>query len=330
MSALSPARRSPWLQQRPHLPAVELCTTGIIDRYRGKTSTFSKPANDLGAGRHALSDSLGPPVPLTSHCTSSRTDSLDQTSVSSCLTFAVSELPNELILSVLSYVSPDPMQTGRRERFRFPYYMRANDYHQQRVEFLLPLSMTCRAVRLRLLPWIWQRIEVFSLDRKRQEDRMRRPKTIMSALRTDPGLAMNVKYLHPFIRPGSGLICVPQRFLTIHLTYEFTGPLFVECLESLPNLHTLEVPWVDRRIANSLEVALNRTKLPQIKTLVISPATHSLLRHCHGVEDVVCAVRDTPIPTPSDTVFSSLTSNRNSIVKRLTIPLVSWANPSSK
>ena len=107
-------------------------------------------------------------------------------------------------------------------------------------------------------------------------------------------------------------------------------PLFVGSLESLPNLHTLEISWVGNRIASPLEKALRHIKLPQIKTLIIPPAAHSLLRHCDSVEDLVCPFGYTPAPTPSDVILSSLASNRNSKVKRLAIPLVLWVNPSRK
>ena len=208
--------------------------------------------------------------------------------------------------------------------------MYTSDYHRRRVELLLSLSMTCRAMRLRLLPWIWEHIEIFSVDWNGRGDRVWRPSAIVGTLRADPGLSMSVKYLCLFIRLGSELICVPRRRLTMHLTYEATASLLVECLGSLPNLYTLEIPWADERIAGALENALGRMKLPQIKTLVIPPAAHPLLRHCHGIEDLAFVVRYTRTPTPSDQILSSLASNRNSRVKRLAIPLVSWANPSRK
>ena len=81
------------------------------------------------------------------------------------------------------------------------------------------------------------------------------------------------------------------------------------------------------RITAPLEKALKRVKLPQIKTLIISPAAHPLLRHCHGVEDLICVE---PTPITSDNILNSLASNRDSNVKRLAIPLVVWDNPSRK
>jgi hypothetical protein len=190
-----------------HLPGGEPRTTVIMDRYRAKTSTFfSKLANGLRAKQRPLSESLGPPGPQTSLGTGSHISLVDQTSISSRPTFAVFELPNELILSVLSYVSPDPGPTSHYERFRFSFYMHPKNYHAERVEFLLPLSMTCRAMRLRLLPWIWERIEGSS-----RKGFKRRPEPIVGALRADPGLAMNVKYFRPPICLWTGAYLRPLK-----------------------------------------------------------------------------------------------------------------------
>ena len=103
--------------------------------------------------------------------------------------------------------------------------------------------------------------------------------------------------------------------------------MFIKCLESLPNLHTLEI-WGDGATTTILEKVFKRVKLPQIKTLILPPAAHPILRHCHDIEDVVYVVRDGT--WPSDGFLESLASNRNSKIKRLAIPLVSWPNPSRK
>ena len=97
---------------------------------------------------------------------------------------------------------------------------------------------------------------------------------------------------------------------------------FVKCLESLPNLRTLEVGCGHSVITALLEDALNGVELPQIKTLILSPTAYPLLRHCCNVEDVVLVVEGATMP--SDVVLGSLASNRDSKVKRLAIPLVSW------
>jgi len=74
--------------------------------------------------------------------------------------------------------------------------MEIDDYHEQRVRFLLPLSMTCKAMRLRLLPWIWERVEcIESAPNWSSEGGVpRKLDTIVSALRADTSLATSVKY----------------------------------------------------------------------------------------------------------------------------------------
>ena len=108
------------------------------------------------------------------------------------------------------------------------------------------------------------------------------------------------------------------------------GPLlrfFVQCLKFLPNLHTLEICG-GNVLGTSLKEALERVKLPQIKTLILPPNAHPILRHCRNVEDVVYMVRDRT--WPSNEFLESLVSNQNSKIKRLAIPLILWPNPSRK
>ena len=84
----------------------------------------------------------------------------------------------------------------------------SDDYHRQRVRFLQLLSMTCKAIRLRLLPWVWERLEFplpwspggFSLARKLT--------TLTNVLCADMLLATTVKYFCLYPSPGSGLIRV--------------------------------------------------------------------------------------------------------------------------
>ena len=81
--------------------------------------------------------------------------------------------------------------------------------------------------------------------------------------------------------------------MTVYLAWnESSIPLFVKCLESLQNLHTLEIGRTTDFSPTLLEDALTGVTLPQIKTLVMPPIVHPLLQHCHDVEDVVCVVMD--------------------------------------
>ena len=108
-----------------------------------------------------------------------------------------------------------------------------------------------------------------------------------------------------------------------------TFPLFIDCLRSLPNLHTLSVGYANDSNTTPLANALGSVKLPQIKTLVLLPAAYPLLQHCRNVEDVVCTIRDISKPS-CDGFLESLMSNRDSKLKRLAIPLVLLPNPSRK
>ena len=127
--------------------------------------------------------------------------------------------------------------------------------------------------------------------------------------------------------PRLELICILCRFMTVCLMWgDSVLPLFVGCLESLPNLHTLEIGQVHGFIDAPLRKALSGVNLPQIKTLVLPPATYPLLNHCSDVEDVVCVIGYRTIL--SEEFLESLASNPDSKVKRLAIPLVSRSNSS--
>ena len=98
-------------------------------------------------------------------------------------------------------------------------------------------------------------------------------------------------------------------------------PLFVKCLEFLPNLLTLEIAWSGVPLCRKLRKALKHVQLPQIKTLILPATAHPLLEHCPEVEDVVCVIGGRCVS--SEEFLGSLASNRDSKVRRLAIPLTS-------
>ena len=104
---------------------------------------------------------------------------------------------------------------------------------------------------------------------------------------------------------------------------------FVECLKSLPNLHTLEIGLAfDRSHTIPLKEALEGVEFPQVETLILHPAAHPLLEHCPNVENLDWVIEDTY--ATSDEFLGSLASIRDSKIKRLTIPLVLEGNPFRK
>ena len=115
------------------------------------------------------------------------------------------------------------------------------------------------------------------------------------------------------------------------MTFALKGPyvpLFVKCLGALPNLHTLEIAEFDNSATEKLRIALQGIELSQIKTLILPPPAHPFLEHCRGAEDVVCVA--TRFGAQSGAFFRSLTSNRDSKVRRLVIPLIGWRKGSRK
>jgi len=265
-----------------------------------------------------LSKSLRSPGPQTSLSMSSRVDSFGYALICPAC-FTVFELPNELILSILSHISPDPPLTGHYARFRVQYNTRIGDYREWRVQFLRPLSMTCKVMRLRLLPWIWEHLEPIWGNLG----------NLNTTVNRDRSLANNVKYFHPSLSQWVGIDSFLCRFMTLYSLWTIAKfPLFVKCLESLPNLHTLAIGWSDGYITNPLKNALKRHKFPQIKALILPPSAYPLLKRCRNAEYVDCVVGDQPIP--SKQLLGFLASIRGSKVKRLAIPLISCCDTSSK
>ena len=108
--------------------------------------------------------------------------------------FPVFQLPDELILSILSYISPDPRLSNRYTRLSTSCRLRIRYWRYERESFLRPLSMTCRAMRLRLLPWIWEYPVIFELHTWTVKQKIEvRLNNIASAFRADALLATSVR-----------------------------------------------------------------------------------------------------------------------------------------
>lgn len=81
--------------------------------------------------------------------------------------------------------------------------------------------------------------------------------------------------------------------MTVCLTqhdHESIIPLFASCLYSLPNLHTLQLMFVQehQEMLATLRGAFEGQKYPQIKTIVLPGCAHWVLRACPDVIDVAC------------------------------------------
>ena len=154
-----------------------------MDRYRESTSTLSTRSPALAPP----SKPLGSPEPQTSLSTSTRMSSLNRTLTYLHLT--VFELPDELILSILSHIAPDPQATGHCAWFRDLDPEEGRVYCDQRRQFLRRLSMTCREMRLRFVPWVWERLEISSTHYGKSEEM----NIIANALYADAPPATNIR-----------------------------------------------------------------------------------------------------------------------------------------
>ena len=111
------------------------------------------------------------------------------------LTFTVFKFPDELILSVASHISPELI--GHYARFRIQDELGVYDYHRQRMRVLRQLSMTCRTMRSRLLPWILERLEVempTQCNWSSGETVGGRLNTVVNALHANTFMADSVRY----------------------------------------------------------------------------------------------------------------------------------------
>ena len=195
--------------------------------------------------------------------------------------------------------------------------------HYRRMQVLRRLSMTCRAMRLRLLPWIWDFIllsrRCHARDSKTSSISWESTTTALASY-VDASLTARVRYFRASLIHESRLIPVLSRFMTLHFLDDGAIRPFVRCLSFLPNLHTLAIGSVDYGPSPVLlKKALGRIRLPQIKTLIIPESAHPLLEHCRNVEDVVWVISDRR--RAYNDFLQSFVSNSGSKVKRLTIPL---------
>ena len=197
----------------------------IVGRYRKNISTFfTRLAHGFGRKQRpaTVPPSVSPPVspvpqtnpstifyinssdrspaPQTGLRTSSRVNFFCRMLIYST-SFSVFELPDELILCILSQISPDPQLTRHYACFCIPY-KRICNFHGQRTQSLRQLSMTCWAMRLRFLPWVWENI-VLSWQSS-EETFVNNLNTVANALHADKYVATSVKYFYTFPYPWLG------------------------------------------------------------------------------------------------------------------------------
>ncbi|KAG6819257.1 hypothetical protein H0H93_013701, partial [Arthromyces matolae] len=210
----------------------------------------------------------------------------------------VFNLPSEIWLEILSYFSS----------LRIPT-LRLNDSPLlppatlQRGQALRALSQTCQGFRERFLGQCWERFEVCAMkivekekkdggEGHTEEEEEENGESVSGAWYKTISQALE--------RKSHGLRQTPDiaKFVTtvsVALTrcdHKAVLSAFVQCLESLPNLHTLQVVRAHTQMTTHLKLAFEGHVLPQVRTVVLPDHAHNVLRSCPGVREVMCNYDD--------------------------------------
>jgi hypothetical protein len=66
---------------------------------------------------------------------------------------------------------------------------------------------------------------------------------------------------------------------------------FAQCLQSLPNVHTLQISGVIGQLATAIKTAFKGHRFLQIRTVIIPAIAHHILSSCPQVKDITCIGR---------------------------------------
>ncbi|KAG8694030.1 hypothetical protein FRC08_008744 [Ceratobasidium sp. 394] len=183
-------------------------------------------------------------------------------------------LPPELLYKIADYFPKIHVTDILMYPVRVGNYEGAPDY-KSRFVALRSLSQTCRGLREFYLPLLWERFAVCF-----------RSSPYVPAGAIDPmarkskGM-LESEYLWPYVR-----------IVTVALSQDWNLgtvlPLFVRMLQSLPNIHTLQIPHIHYAMASALENAFRGSRFPSIRTVIMPNSAHEILRCCPGVESITC------------------------------------------
>lgn len=171
------------------------------------------------------------------------------------------------------------------------------DSYRDRLNVLRALSQTCRTLRAVCLSMAWEDVQACTWD-NREMPVSNYVSYILKkqcyGLMKYPDLACHVKYvcLSAALGPLPANFDVPlRRSVTVSLLHSpahYTLKQFARCLESLPNLHTLQIlscSYSDK----PLETEFKNKTYPTVKTVVLPPIAHPIVSSCFAVDKVyVC------------------------------------------
>ena len=93
------------------------------------------------------------------------------------------------------------------------------------------------------------------------------------------------------------------RIVNVHIVKGSEGEvlsIFAQCLQSLPNVHTLRIAGVLGQAATAIKTAFKSHRFLQIRTIILPPLAHHNLSSCPQVKDITC------IDHQEDYVFNTI------------------------
>jgi hypothetical protein len=84
---------------------------------------------------------------------------------------------------------------------------------------------------------------------------------------------------------------ISSRIVNVHIVKGSEGEvlsIFAQCLQSLPNVHTLQIAGVLRQATTAIKTAFKNHCFLQIRTIILPTLAHHMLSSCPQVEDIMC------------------------------------------
>ncbi|KAF9650409.1 hypothetical protein BDM02DRAFT_1432761 [Thelephora ganbajun] len=212
--------------------------------------------------------------------------------------------PNELFLDILSYFPVgDYLDCYYRAQISplLRPTLRIPRVYLERSRILVALTSTCWDMRLRLLPWLWGRVQAYIVLGS----------YTTSASRVGQSLLMQCRLLlkSPSLAAHVHVLSVDLVFQKPEIQSRLSS--FVRCLRALPNLHTLEIVYyLGGKNSTAIKRAFLSVRLPNVLTLTVYSGAESVIKACPNVRAVTLICGGFVIP---DSAVDLLADMRHTI-----------------
>jgi hypothetical protein len=82
---------------------------------------------------------------------------------------------------------------------------------------------------------------------------------------------------------------ISSRTVNVHIVKYSEGEvlsIFAQCLQSLPNVHTLQIAGVIGQAATAIKTAFKNHRFLQIRTIILPAPAHHVFSSCPQVKDI--------------------------------------------